>query len=112
MKNYPSGFLFLIALTTTVLVLGCTNSSEATASLPGAPSNAGNVSDVDVNEHVKTTLHQSESLKTFDIGVTTLNGDVKLVGTLDNQTQIDEALRIARSADGVHSIHDELVIKQ
>jgi osmotically-inducible protein OsmY len=70
------------------------------------------VSDVDVTEHVKTALLQSESLKGFDIKVVTLKGDVRLMGMLDNQAQIDEALRIARASDGSHTIHDELTIKK
>lgn len=71
-----------------------------------------NVSDIDVTEHVKTALHQAETLKGFDITVVTLNGDVRLNGVLDNQSQIDDALRIARAAEGTHAIHDELTIKK
>jgi hyperosmotically inducible periplasmic protein len=48
----------------------------------------GNVSDIDVTEHVKTALLQ-----------------------LENQAQIDDALKIARASEGAHSIHDELTIK-
>jgi osmotically-inducible protein OsmY len=51
-------------------------------------------------------------LKGFDISVTTLKGDVRLNGQLDSQAQIDEAIKIARAADGAHTIHDELTIKK
>jgi len=57
-------------------------------------------------------LQQNDSLKAFDIGVVTLKGDVRLSGMLDSQAQIDEALRIARAADGAHAVHDELTIKK
>jgi hyperosmotically inducible periplasmic protein len=71
-----------------------------------------NVSDIDVTEHVRTALRQSDMLKGFDINVVTLKGDVRLIGMLDNQAQVDEAIKIARASDGTHAIHDELTIKK
>jgi hyperosmotically inducible periplasmic protein len=73
---------------------------------------ADKVSDVNVTEHVKTALHQSDLLKTFDIAVVTLKGDVRLIGVLDSQAQIDEAIKIARATDGTHAIHAELTLKK
>jgi hyperosmotically inducible periplasmic protein len=73
---------------------------------------AANVSDIDITEHVKTTLLQTESLKGQQIAVVTVNGDVRLTGTLATQAQIDEALRIARAAEGAHTIHDELTLRK
>lgn len=70
------------------------------------------MSDRDVNEHVKTVLDQNDSLRRFDIQVITLKGDVRLVGSVETQEQIDEALRIARAAEGAHSIHNELTIQK
>jgi osmotically-inducible protein OsmY len=72
----------------------------------------GNVSDLDVTEHVKTALQQNDALKGFDIGVVTLKGDVRLTGVVSSQAQIDEAIKIARAADGAHTVHDELTIKK
>ncbi len=100
------------AMAATLLAGGCSKSPDATATSSVAPAVAGNVSDIDVTEHVKTALHQNELLKGFDITVVTLKGDVRLVGVLDSQIQIDEALRIARVAEGAHTIHDELTIKK
>lgn len=110
--NKRFGFLLAAALATALLVGGCSKSPQAAASLPAASAAAGNVSDVDVTEHVKTALQQNESLKGFDIVVVTLKGDVRLSGMLDNQAQIDEAIRIARASGGAHSVHDELTIKK
>jgi len=91
---------------------GCNKPPEVTASTAAASARGVNVTDIDVTEHVKTALLQSDTLKGLDITVVTLNGDVRLNGVLDSQAQIDEALRIARAADGAHSIHDELTIKK
>lgn len=65
-----------------------------------------------MTEHVKTALHQNDSLKGFDINFVTLKGDVRLIGVLDRQAQIDETIKIARASDGAHTIHDELTIKK
>jgi hyperosmotically inducible periplasmic protein len=101
----------ILALAVTGLA-ACGKPTAPTASGPAASSTAANVSDIDVTEHVKTVLQQTDSLKGFDIGVVTLKGDVRLTGVLDSQKQIDDAIRIARAADGAHTIHDELTLKQ
>jgi hyperosmotically inducible protein len=85
-------------------------SSAASASVLDVP-NAPNVTDVDVTEHVKTALLQAESLKGMNISVQTLNGDVQLNGVVNSQAQIDDAVRIARAADGAHAVHDHLTIQ-
>lgn len=108
----------IVATLATLGLGGCSKPPEPTVAgsaapaAPAASSATGNVADIDVKEHVTTALQQSEALKGFDITVVTLKGDVRLIGVLDTQTQIDEAIRIARAADGAHTIHDELTIKK
>ena len=87
-------------------------SMEATAAMPEASAPVVNVADIDVTTHVKTALLQNDSLKGFDITVVTIKGDVRLIGVLDNQSQIDEAIKIARASEGAHTIHDELTLKK
>lgn len=41
-----------------------------------------------------------------------LKGDVHLTGAADNQNQLDHIVKLVRSIEGVHSIHDELTIKK
>ena len=94
----------------TTLVGGCSKPPKVAAPVPTA--SVANVSDIDVTEHVKTALLQSKVLKGFDINVVTLKGDVRLIGVLDSQAQVDEAIKIARASDGTHAIHDELTIKK
>jgi hyperosmotically inducible periplasmic protein len=96
-------------------LLGCGKAdtpATAQSTLPDTPTIVGNVVDVDVTEHVKTALQSNDALKGFDIRVVTLKGDVRMTGTLDTQAQKDEAIGIAKAAEGVHSIHDEIVVKQ
>ena len=68
--------------------------------------------DIDVTARVKTALQKDAATKSVDVAVATLKGDVRLSGTLDNQVQIDDVVRLARGVDGVQSIHDELSIKK
>jgi len=102
----PTVFLVMVSLG------GCSKPAETPAGSSAPASAAINVSDSDVSEQVKTALLQSDSLKGIDITVVTTKGDVRLTGILDSQAQIDEAIRIARAVNGVHSIHHELTIKK
>lgn len=112
MNKRAGWLLFSVTMAATAAVGSCSKSPEVAATLPATSAPAGNVSDIDVTNHVRTALLQNESLKAFDINVVTLKGDVRLIGTLDSQSQIDEAIRIARAAEGAHSIHDELAIRK
>lgn len=112
MTTRPGTLLFAAMVALTLLVASCNKPVEPSASAP-APAPAGSqVNDMDVTTNVKTALQQDAALKGYDIQVLTLKGDVRLVGVLSNQTQIDDAIKLARSADGVHSIHDELTLKK
>jgi hyperosmotically inducible periplasmic protein len=103
----------MAALALPFLVAGCSKPAEAPAiASPVAAPTIANVTDVDVTTNVKTALLQDAALKGADINVVTLKGDVRLIGVLDNQSQVDSALKIARAADGVHSIHDELTVRK
>ncbi|MCV2353711.1 BON domain-containing protein [Paucibacter sp. B2R-40] len=116
----PLLFTAAIAITTAMLVGGCSKQPEVAAPPPAptdvvaqaASTAAANVSDADVSGHVSTVLNQNDSLKAFDIKVVTLKGDVRLIGMLDTQAQIDTALKIAREAEGSHTIHNELTLKK
>ena len=114
MNKYTSALTYGALFAASMLVGGCSKPPEAAAPDPTSTptSLAVNVSDTNVSEHVKTALHQSEMLKGFEITVATTNSDVRLNGVVGSQAQIDEAIKIARAADGAHVIHDELTIKK
>jgi hyperosmotically inducible protein len=112
MQKSARPLLFVGLLALAIAQAGCSKTPDAgTAPMAAASSDIGNISDVDVTEHVKTALHQNAMLQPFDITVLTIKGDVRLIGTLDNRAQITEALKVARAAQGVHSIYDELTLK-
>ena len=112
MKTRSGSFLIAATLAATVALAACNKTAELPVA-PAAPAAATvNVTDVDITEHAKTALHQNDLLKSFDISVVALKGDVRLIGVIDSQSQIDEAIKIARASDGVHSVHDELTLKK
>ncbi len=104
--------VFSAAVVALMVVGGCSKTPEPVASMPTVTAPAANVADSDVTEHVTTALYQNDGLKGFNIAVVTLKGDVRLTGVVDTQAQIDEALKIAKAADGAHTVHDELTLKK
>jgi osmotically-inducible protein OsmY len=92
-------------------MVGCNKSQEPKAAAPASMAGV-EVSDSDLTTQVKTALIRDETLKGFDIAVVTTKGDIRLTGVVDNQSQIDQAINLARSIEGAHAIHDELTIKK
>jgi hyperosmotically inducible protein len=82
-------------------------------SLKGVPTTVGEkIDDTVVTTRVKTALLADADIKSFDISVLTFNGEVQLSGFVNNQGQIDQAVRIAGAAEGATSVKNELTIKQ
>ncbi len=70
------------------------------------------VDDSIVTTKVKSAFLADASVKSFDIAVVTRKGEVQLSGFVDNQTQIDQALVLARGVEGVQSVANEMSIKK
>lgn len=60
---------------------------------------------------VKTALLNDPLLKSSQIEVTTVNGVVKLNGTVDSEQSIGRALGVASSQQNVKSVQSELIVK-
>lgn len=110
-KTHP---LPLLLATSFALVMstaaGCSRLGEL-AALPPPGTSVGTVlGDKAVANEVRAVLLGNAALRGFDIAVSAVNGDVRLSGHVDTQTRIDQAIKLARSVDGVHTIHDELRI--
>lgn len=95
-----------------LLITACNKTPNSeTMTMPNTPSSVS-VADVDVTTNVKVALANEPVLKGFDIDVITTKGDVRLIGVVDNQSQIDMAIKLAKQAEGTHAIHDELSLTQ
>ena len=103
MKLYCSYKFAGLLLITSVLVAGCDHA-------PTSPLKT-EVVDLDVTTQVKMALMNDPALKNLNIDILTTNGDVRLVGVVETQSQMDTAVTLAKGAAGVHTVHNELTIK-
>ncbi|MBK1851875.1 BON domain-containing protein [Marinobacter sp. 1-4A] len=108
MNKYRGTQFLSITLITVALLTACNKPPGNFEGLQRTSSNAVNVADADVTENVKRALQGDPEL----IIVTTRKGDVRLVGVVDTQRQIDTAIKLAQRADGFHTIHNELIIRK
>jgi hyperosmotically inducible protein len=69
------------------------------------------IDDAMLTTHVKAALLDNVDVKSFDLKVETRKGEVMLSGFVDNQTQIDNALAIARAVPGVVSVINSVNLK-
>ncbi len=70
------------------------------------------VDDGIVTTKVKSALLADPSVKSFDIAVATNKGEVQLSGFVDNQSQIDQAILLARGVEGVQGVENKMTIKK
>lgn len=107
----------LLVLTVTLIgalsIAGCGKSGEkATAPKPEAKTTVGTeIDDSTVTTKVKSALLANEDVKSFDIKVETRKGEVQLSGFVDNQTQMDRAIAVARGVEGVKNVDNKMNLK-
>ena len=65
-----------------------------------------------ITSKVKTALLGDPNVKSFDIAVVTRDDEVLLTGFVDNQTQVDRAMEVARGIEGVRLVRNEMSIKK
>ncbi len=88
-------------------------SVQNNATLKIAASSVGDkVDDGIVTTRVKSALLADISIKSFDIGVVTRRGAVQLSGFVNNQSQMDNAVTIAKGIEGVNSVVNEMSLKK
>lgn len=61
---------------------------------------------------VKAALLADINVKSFDIAVVTRKDEVQLSGFVDNQSQMDRAIEIARAVEGVRDVRNEMSTKK
>lgn len=81
--------------------------------LKGAPTTVGKKVDAGIiTSKVKAALLGDPGVKSFDIAVVTRDDEVLLTGFVDNRAQMDRAVEIARTIEGVRLVSNEMSIKK
>jgi hyperosmotically inducible periplasmic protein len=88
---------------------GCTK-QESTA--PAASTTVGNdVDDSVITTKIKAAFLLNDSIKSLDIKVVTMKGDVMLSGFVNSADQIETSMAVAKSIPGVKNITNQLSVK-
>jgi len=85
-----------------VSVLGCAGTSQK-------ESTGEYIDDSYISTKVKTSI--LKELKSAEINVETFKGVVQLSGFVNSQSDIDRAVKIARSVKGVQSVKNDMRLK-
>jgi hyperosmotically inducible protein len=111
MNNKYSKIVWVVFIVALVPITGCNKTPVADLLALQSGSNAAKVVDTDVTINVKAAFANDPALNGLYIDVITRKGDVRLVGVVDTQSQIDTAIKLAQDVDGAHTVNDKLTIK-
>jgi len=93
--------------TTPTTKVDYTTTTSTTTTQPTDPSITAGVK----SAFVKEKLFGDATVSAFSISVETIDGVVHLTGTADNQTQIDNAITLSKSVDGVKQVVSTVKVK-
>ena len=110
------GLLVFVSATTlagamTIFIGGCNKPQDATGTPPPKTTVGTELDDSVVTARVKSALLADPGVKSFDFKLETRKGEVQMSGFVDNQTQIDRAIEIARGVEGVRNIDNKVSVK-
>lgn len=75
-------------------------------------STAQYLDDTAMTAKVKSKILAQKGLDSLDIKVVTVNGDVTLIGDVENSAQIGLAESVTKDVEGVKRVNNELVLKK
>jgi len=87
-----------------VSVLGCAGTSQK-------ESTGEYIDDSYITTKVKASIVKDKELKSAEINVETFKGVVQLSGFVNSQSDIDRAVKIARSVKGVQTVKNDMRLK-
>lgn len=67
--------------------------------------------DSTITNTIRTRFVEDSVVHVLDIGVTTLNGNVRLMGQVNSDRERQRAVQIARHVKGVRSVSNEIAIR-
>ena len=101
-------FLGTWLLSAAVFMAGCDRSRETTNASAPNKTVGNSIDDSILTTKIKSGLLTDPVVKGLDTKVETYKGNVQLSGFVENQAQIDRAIEIARSVDGVKSVENKM----
>lgn len=72
---------------------------------------SGYADDSNITNTIRARFVEDPIVHVFDVGVTTLNGNVRLTGQVNSDRERQRAEQIARSVKGVRSVRDEITLR-
>ena len=115
--------LFLVLTVALSVVAGCATTKNTGVAVKEGTTAAGKqvadkaedvgtkVEDASITSAIKMKFANDELVSAREINVDTKDGHVTLTGTVDNQAALDRAMELAKSANGVKSVHSNLTIQ-
>ena len=85
--------------------------TTATTSVAGQETTGQYVDNSALTVKVKAKLMADDVVKSLPITVTSYKGVVQLAGFVDDQQQIKQAIKVAKTVDGVKQVKDCLIVK-
>ena len=70
------------------------------------------IDDSVITTKIRSALLTDPDVKSFDIQTETRKGEVQLSGFVDNESQVERALVIARAVEGVKSVSNMMSVKK
>lgn len=115
MKTHLNPFVLAMALAVgaTAIISGC-NRQETVAPLvtpPPATTVGTDIDDTVVTAKVKAALLAEEDVKGMDVKAETRKGMVLLSGFVNNQSQVERAIMVARAVEGVKGVENGMTLK-
>lgn len=108
---YKRLIVLMVSVSFVLSFVGC-NKTHEDANKPSTSTSVGTeIDDSIVTAKVKSKLLADQDIKGFDLKVETHKGEVQLSGFVGNQAQIDHAVMIARSVEGVKNVDNRVSLK-
>jgi osmotically-inducible protein OsmY len=93
------------------VMLGASLVSVGCSSSPTRPSTGQYLDDTAITTKVKAKMVEDPAVSALNIKVETFKGTVQLSGFANNATEVNRAVEIARSVDGVQSVKNDIRLK-
>ena len=122
-RNLLRMFSLVLALAF-VAIVGCATTKNAGTAVKEGTTAAGKevgkgaevvgekVEDASITSAVKMKFANDQLVSASNINVDTTDGIVTLTGTVANQAEMDRAMQLGRSVNGVNSVHSNLTMSR